>query len=166
MPQSVEATVRKLIEPIIFANDLELVDIEWKTKNGSMNLCIYIDKDGGINLNDCEAVHYEISDLLDKLDPIPHSYLLEVSSPGIERSLTKREDYHRFADNPVRITLNAPLENQKKYKGILRGLAGDHVVLEIKDPQKTISIPLTMLEKANICYEPVPPTGKGVRRKK
>ncbi len=165
--------VAKLIEPIIQAFNMEIVDIDWKTRSGTWNLCVYIDKPGGVGLKDCEAVHYEISDLLDRVDPIPHSYVLEVSSPGIERPLKKAADFKRFCNHPVRLQLVNPVNNRKKVKGFIREMAdegidgdmtggdktggdktgGDKIVIETNE-QEVLSIPLDNIKKANIMYDP------------
>lgn len=147
------AELEKAIDPIIYTHQVELVDIEWARKGGRWNLCIYLDKPGGITMDDCEAVHYEISDLLDRIDLIQHSYSLEISSPGLDRRLKKREDFERFRENYVKITTDVPIEGQKKFKGLLHGLRDEDVLLGNKEGQVK-TIPFDTVLKANLWYKP------------
>ncbi|MFY9115454.1 MAG: ribosome maturation factor RimP [Dethiobacteria bacterium] len=147
------AEIEKAIDPIIYTHQVELVDIEWARKGSRWNLCIYLDKTGGITIDDCEAVHYEISDLLDRIDLIQHSYVLEISSPGLNRPLKKKENFDRFRENYVKITTDVPIEGQKKFKGLLQGLRDDHILLENKEGQIKI-IPFDTVLKANLWYKP------------
>ena len=90
-----EAKAEELIMPIVEANHFELVDVEYVKEAGNWYLRIYIDKEGGININDCELVSRAFSDILDKEDPIEDAYILEVSSPGLGRPLKKDKDFQR-----------------------------------------------------------------------
>src|SRR5665647_974104 len=96
--------VEEIITPCVQESGLELVDVEFVKEGGSWYLRIYIDKPGGIGLEDCGRLSQKIDRLLDEKDPIPQSYYLEVSSPGIERPLKKISDYNRFAGELALIT--------------------------------------------------------------
>lgn len=144
----------KIIEPITDSYGMEVVDVEWGHKNGNWNLCIYIDKPDGITIEDCEIVNREISDLLDRTDLITHSYVLEVSSPGLNRPLKKREDFQRFAESNVKITTVEPLQGQKKFKGLLVSVTDDkHLLLQLEKGREVL-IPIDKVAKANLWFRP------------
>ena len=98
-----EAKAEELIMPIVEANHFELVDVEYVKEAGNWYLRIYIDKEGGININDCELVSRAFSDILDKEDPIEDAYILEVSSPGLGRPLKKYKDFQRNFGEEVEV---------------------------------------------------------------
>jgi ribosome maturation factor RimP len=145
--------VEEAIAPIMNSYRFELVGVEWARKQGRWNLCIYMDKPGGITIDDCENVHHEISDLLDRVDLIPHSYVLEVSSPGLDRPLRNREDFEKFDGDYAKITTDVPINGQKRFKGLLRGLKDDCVLLENREGQVK-EIPFNTVVKANLWYKP------------
>lgn len=149
----------KLIEELFamatpFAESLglELVDIEFIKEGGQFVLRFLIDKEGGVTLDDCEAYSRIMDAELDRLDPINTSYALQVSSPGIERPLKKREDYERFRGKLIQVKLYKAVDGHKTYKGILYGLEGQQVLLETKK-QKLIPIPLELVAKANLAID-------------
>ncbi|HKJ07925.1 MAG TPA: ribosome maturation factor RimP [Gammaproteobacteria bacterium] len=135
-----------LIEPAVNTLGCELVGVEYVS--GSSLLRVYIDRPEGVTLDDCEAVSYQISGLLDVEDPIPGHYSLEVSSPGLDRPLFKAADFERFAGQQVRIRLGMPLDGRRKFKGVLHGLRGDDVVIE-EDGQQ-FRLPLERIEHARL----------------
>lgn len=143
--------VWELAEPVVLAKGMELVEVEWQRERQGWVLRLYIDKPGGVNLGDCVKVSEIISDLLDAKDLIHHSYHLEVSSPGIERPLRKKEDFKRFAGDKVRITLKNPLSGRKNFTGLLKGLEGEEVILEIDGGE--IRIPYEEIKKAQLKAE-------------
>ena len=143
--------VWELAEPVVLAKGMELVEVEWQRERQGWVLRLYIDKPGGVNLGDCVKVSEVISDLLDAKDLIHHSYHLEVSSPGIERPLRKKEDFKRFAGDKVRITLKNPLSGRKNFTGLLKGLEGEEVILEIDGGE--IRIPYEEIKKAQLKAE-------------
>ena len=154
--------VETMIAPIIDSMGMELVDVEWKQQSGNWNLCIYIDKPGGITLDDCEAVTYELSDLLDRSDLIAHQYMLEVSSPGLERPLKKKEDFERFTGNSVYIITSEPIQEQKKFKGKLKGIDEEgHIIIQKDKKAKDTKIPFEKIQQANLRYEPEGKNKKG-----
>ena len=98
-----ETRTEKLLEPVMEENNFELVDVEYVKEAGNWYLRAYIDKEGGITINDCELVNRTLSDIMDKEDFIPDAYILEVSSPGLGRKLKKDKDFRRSIGNDVDI---------------------------------------------------------------
>lgn len=135
----VEQVVEELARPILEELKYELVDIEYKKEGGSWFLRFYLDKPGGITLDDCQLFSERISDLLDQADPIPHRYYLEVSSPGLDRPLKKEEDFERYKGYRVHIKLFKSVNGRKSYYGELVGLENGNVV--IQDGESTYSFP-------------------------
>ena len=131
---------------------LELVDVEFVREGGQYVLRFLIDKEGGVTLDDCEALSRLLDSELDRLDPIDHSYLLQVSSPGVERPLKKADDYLRFQGRPAAIKLFAPLDGQKVFKGVLLGLEAGHVLLET-DGRGIARLPLDKVAKAHLLFQ-------------
>lgn len=135
----VTETVEKIVEPI--TNDLgfELVDVEFVKEGGNWFLRIYIDKEGGIDLEDCEKVSRSLDVILDEKDPIPQNYFLEVSSPGLDRPLKKDADFEKFKGSLVKVKTFGPIDGKKEFIGNLVGLAGDMIILDMDKNQ--IEIP-------------------------
>ncbi|MBM9536883.1 ribosome maturation factor RimP [Desulfobulbus alkaliphilus] len=125
-------TIQSFVEPMLADMAMELVDIQYRREGHGWVLRFFLDKDGGITIDDCARVSREISAYLEVENLIDHPFHLEVSSPGLERPLKKREDFLRFADRPVRIKVHNPLGGQRVLTGILRGLEGDAVALEME----------------------------------
>lgn len=150
--QEVEAVAAQLAEEILADYpELELVDVEYCKQGPEWILRVYIDKDGGVTLDDCEKVSKPLSRRLDEVDPIPGSYSLEVSSPGLERPLKKDSDFERFAGRLVHISTYAPYEGRKEWEGRLLGLQNSAVVIEAKTG--IIKIPKDRVAKARLAIE-------------
>ncbi len=132
----VVATVEELATPLVNSMGLELVDVEYVKEGRRWYLRIFIDKPGGVTLDDCQAVSEALDPILDEVDPIPHSYHLEVSSPGIERPLKKPADFERFSGCRVQLTTFTPQDGQRKFTGRLEGLQNQMVVLTLDDGQE------------------------------
>jgi ribosome maturation factor RimP len=115
-------TVEPLLTPVAEAQGVELYDIEYVKEGGDRILRLFIDKEGGVDLNDCERVSHAAEAVLDEKDPIPAAYVLEVSSPGVERKLKKESHFARYAGAKVEIRLFSPIDGRKKFTGILNGL--------------------------------------------
>ncbi len=141
--------VVSLVEPLLNEKGLELVHLDFRAGKKSV-LRFYIDKPGGVGLVDCERASRDISDILDAYDPIPNSYMLEVSSPGLDRPLVKEKDYIRFLGEKVTIHTSEPLEGRRKFRGILAEKEGEFIV--IIDDGSRITIPLDKIQKANVIY--------------
>lgn len=125
-----ETKTEELISPIMEENHFELVDIEYLKEGGNWYLRIYIDKPGGITIDDCELVSRALSDLLDKEDFIKEAYILEVSSPGLTRALKKDKDFERNIGKEVEVRLFRPINKQKEYKGILKSYDKESIYIE------------------------------------
>lgn len=115
-----EMRTEKLIAPVIAENKFELVDVEYVKEGSSWYLRVYIDKPGGITIDDCELVSRALSDMLDQEDFIEDAYILEVSSPGLSRPLKKDKDFERNMGKEVEVYLFRPIDNQKEFRGILK----------------------------------------------
>lgn len=143
--------VELLFKHLEGTSGLELVDIEFVKEGGSHYLRIFIDKPGGITLEDCQMVNQELSEGLDREDPIMESYILEVSSPGLDRPLKKEIDYQKFTGREVKIKTFVPLEQQKVFKGVLMGL--DQGIVSVETEAGVKEIPLDKIAKANLVFE-------------
>ncbi len=122
--------VRALLEPAIEGLGYELIELELRVGRDGL-LQLFIDHPDGIGLDDCETVSRQVSAVLDVEDPIPGHYALEVSSPGVDRALTKPEHFERFAGEDVRIRLRTPIDGRRNYRGALRAVDGDSIEVEV-----------------------------------
>ena len=128
-----EKLTEDMVIPIIEANNFELVDVEYVKEGGNYYLRVYIDKNGGITVDDCEIVSRALGDLLDEKDPIEDSYILEVSSPGLGRPLKKDKDFKRSIGMEVEIHLYKSIDKQKDFAGILKEYSETDVTIEIDE---------------------------------
>lgn len=128
-----ELRTEKLIEPIINENNFELVDVEYVKEGATWYLRIYIDKDGGINIDDCEIVSRAFSELLDTNEFITDSYILEVSSPGLGRQLKKDRDFERSIGEEIEIKLYKAINKQKEIVGLLQKYNKESLIIELDD---------------------------------
>lgn len=141
--------LRALLEPAVAALGCELVGIEYHASGKHSLLRVYIDKPEGVTVDDCSAVSYQVSGLLDVEDPVPGHYTLEVSSPGLDRPLFQAADFERFAGREVKLRTRFPVEGQRNFKGLLQGLHGQQVVIEQQDGTR-VSLPLDQVEQARL----------------
>ena len=132
-----EAKTEALILPILERMNFELVDVEYVKEGSTYYLRAYIDKEGGITINDCEAVAREMNELLDREDFIPDSYTFEVSSPGLGRPLKKEKDYVRNMGKKIEIRTYRAIDHCMEFTGILEGSDGDPVTISDEDGKKT-----------------------------
>ena len=128
--ESYEQRTEELVLPIIEANHFELVDVEYVKEGGTWYLRAYIDKPGGISIDDCEAVSRRLSDILDEKDYIDEAYILEISSPGLGRPLRKEKDYKRSLGEEVEIRTYRMIEKQKEFTGTLKEYDEKTVTIE------------------------------------
>jgi len=151
--------IEQLIQPLLEDLDCELVDLEYQREQRGWVLRFFLDKVGGINLDDCAKASREISSLLDVENVITTAYSLEVSSPGIERPLKKPEDFKRFSGQLAKIKTmdsidpDASGKNRKTFIGTLSGLEGDDLLLILKNTTDAVKIPLQQIDKANLKHE-------------
>ena len=143
--------IREAAERVARSAGVEVVDVEWKIGKERF-LRVYIDKPDGVSHRDCEAVSNQLSVILDVEDlvPGPH-YILEVSSPGLDRKLTRPAEFERFAGRLARISTNEPVENQKFFEGRLAGFADGKVQIEVKG--RVVAVPVEGIRKANLVVE-------------
>lgn len=130
-PNNTETKVLPILEPIIAEKGLELVDLEFVKEGVNWYLRVYIDKDGGVNIDDCEAVSRALEVKLDEKDPIEQTYILEVSSPGIDRPLKKDADFVKYQGEIIDVKLYKAQDGSKQYQGRLLGL--ENGVLSIEE---------------------------------
>ena len=149
-----KSLLREIVEQAGAELGYEVVDLLFAKEGSSRVLRVFIDRPGGITIKDCEVFSEHLGALLDKKDPIPGAYLLEVSSPGIDRPLTKPEHFLRFAGEPAELRLYSPWQGRKKIKGILAGWSAeeDGAVLVEVDGEK-LAIPWRMVAKARLDPE-------------
>ncbi|SNX55478.1 ribosome maturation factor RimP [Thermoanaerobacterium sp. RBIITD] len=148
----IEELTKNLVIPAIEENNFELVDVEYKKEGNNWYLRVYIDKDGGITLDDCQIISEYLSEKLDEVDPIENSYILEVSSPGIDRPLKTKKDYDKFKGNLVEVSLYQSIDKKKKYEGELVGLIDSKVVISDKGIQREFDIKNVSLVKPVIKF--------------
>jgi ribosome maturation factor RimP len=143
----------QILQPILAEKNLELVDIEFKKEGANWFLRIYIDKEGGVELEDCGVISEELSAKLDELDPIPQAYFLEVSSPGAERPLKKAKDVEGAVGKAVFMKTYEPIDGQKEFEGALKSFDGEYVTLEIKIKTrvKEVTIPYEKVASARLA---------------
>ncbi len=129
---------KQLVLPIIEANHFELVDVEYVKEGGTWYLRAYIDKPGGITVDDCEIVNRALGDILDEKDFIEESYILEVSSPGLGRPLKKERDFERSLGEEVEIRTYRMVEKQKEFRGILKAYDKDTVTITVEEEEERV----------------------------
>ena len=128
-----EKKTEELLMPIMEENHFELVDVEYVKEVGTWYLRAYIDKEGGITVDDCEIVSRRMSELLDEYDYIPDAYIFEVSSPGLGRQLKKDKDFTRSIGQEVEIKLYKAIDKQKEIAGYLMDFDADKLCIELED---------------------------------
>lgn len=129
---AVEEFVSGVVETIIESTELELVDVEYVHER-EWYLRVFLDKEGGIDLDDCQMVSEKLSEVLDAKDPIKENYLLEVSSPGLDRVLKKEKDFIRYRGRDVDIQLFKPIDGKKQYTGSLQGYSDDTITIRVQE---------------------------------
>lgn len=158
MAQLIEK-IEELVQPIMDDLDCELVDVEYQREQRGWVLRFFLDKKGGINLDECAAASREISSLLDVEDIIGTAYNLEVSSPGIERPLKKLPDFERFSGELAKIKTIDSIDpdnsgrNRKTFVGTLAGVDGGNVLIVLKENTPAVPIKFQLIEKANLKFE-------------
>ena len=148
-----EKKVYELVKPIIEKIGYIVYDVIYEKEGQQNYLRIFIDKEDGISINDCETVNNAITDILDEKDYIKNAYMLEVSSPGIERRLRSTEHYKQNIDKTIEIHTFSNIENtkEKHISGILKQVDDENIILQVEE--KEITIPRSNISKANQVYE-------------
>jgi len=145
--------LQKLLEPTIEGLGYELTDLEVRlgSKGGLVRLTI--DKSDGIDLEDCEKVSHAVSALLDVEDPVASNYSLEVSSPGLDRKLTKVEHFQRFEGEILKVSMRFPIEGRRRFRGTLVSSNEENIVVEVDG--ESHSLPLVMIDTARLVPDGV-----------
>jgi ribosome maturation factor RimP len=143
--------VSDLIEPVLKGIGYELIDVEYQTDRGRWVLRIYIDKEGGITLDDCTKASHELGDLIDIKDVIDHEYVLEVSSPGLNRPLKKEADFVRVIGKRIKVRTSIAVEGSRNFNGYLKDYK-EHILV-IESDGRLINLAWPDIEKANLVYE-------------
>lgn len=151
--ETIRKKVDEIAESVASSEGLELVLVEYKQQGGRWVLTVYIDKEEGVGLNDCQNISKQLSTIFDVEDVIPHRYTLEVSSPGLNRPLVKEKDYIRFCGRKVKIETVNPIEGRKRFVGSLIGCQDGIISLALEKGEQPLSIPLKEVAKARLKVE-------------
>ena len=138
----------KLLEPAVEQLGYELSDLEVKVGGRHGVIRLFIDKADGVGLEDCETVSRQVSALLDVEDPVPGHYVLEVSSPGLDRRLTKVEHFERFMGEDIRVKLRFSISGRKNFRGALRSVAEDNIEVEVDG--ESHRLPIATIQSARL----------------
>lgn len=134
--KSIEQTAEELLKPITDRLGLEIYDVEYVKEGNERYLRAYIDKEGGVNIQDCEDVSRAYSDVLDEADPIPEAYILEVSSPGLGRQLKKERHFAKSLGKEVEVRLYENLDGRREYAGVLKAYSATDITLQLPDKEQ------------------------------
>lgn len=137
--EDIEKMVEQLLHDILGEKAFELVDVEYLKEAGTWYLRVFIDKQGGITIDDCEYVSRALDVKLDEKDPIKDPYILEVSSPGLDRPLKKEKDFERSLGKSVEVKLYKPLNGEKEFVGVLKSYNTEAVTLIINDEDQSFN---------------------------
>jgi ribosome maturation factor RimP len=152
LKQTVTAKIAEIVERIGESEGMEIVDVQLLGGGKARVLRIFIDKPEGVSHADCELMSQRVGTVLDEEDVVPgEGYTREVSSPGIERKLSKPRDFERFVGQTAKFLLREPVDNQRRWEGTLAGFSNGVVSLEVS-AGKRVQIPLTQVEKANLKF--------------
>lgn len=153
MSSNVIKTTEELVQPILQEKELELVDVEYVKEGPNWFLRVYIDSESGVDIADCGTVSEQLSEKLDKADPVEEAYYLEVSSPGVERPLKSKDDFEKNVNNNVFVKLYEPIDGQKEYEGILKEFTDNVATIEykVKTRKKLVEIPFNKIAKARLA---------------
>lgn len=147
---SLEQTLTELLSPPVEALGFELVGIEYIRSRNPI-LRVYIDKEGGVTVEDCADASYQISAVMDVEDPITAAYALEVSSPGLDRPLFTIEHYQRHIDQEIQLTLRIAVQNRRNWKGVLQKVDGEMISLLVDGQSLTVAF--GNIQKGNLVYK-------------
>ena len=151
MTESVLKEIERLIEPILAEMGIDLVDMEYRSGQGRRVLTIYADRPTGINLDDCAMVSREIGNLLDVKELFQHHYVLEVSSPGLNRPLRREKDFLGAIGQRVKVKTTVPLEGRKNFSGVLQSFEKGKLQLKLDDT--VVQISEEKVRKANVVFD-------------
>ncbi|MBE9537309.1 MAG: ribosome maturation factor RimP [Proteobacteria bacterium] len=149
---TVEESAAKIAEPIIESMGMELVDVEYRREQVGWVLRLYIDKPGGVTLDDCSGVSREVSVAIEVEDILDQRYSLEVSSPGLTRPLKKLSDFERFAGSYAKLKFYGPIEGRKTVVGTIKSVEGEIILFSLDD-KEDITLNFGDIAKANLEYK-------------
>lgn len=143
----------ELVLPILEEMNLELVDVEYKKEGQNWFLRVFIDKQGGVDIEECGQVSEQLSEKLDETDPVDAAYFLEVSSPGAERPLKTQADFNKYVGEHIFVKLYEPIKGEKEFEGTLQSFEDETATIEIriKAQKKQIEVPFNKIAKANLA---------------
>lgn len=147
-----EQKTDQLLQPILNANQFELYDVEYLKEGGNWFLRVYIDKENGISVDDCVLVSRALSDLLDKHDYIPDSYILEVSSPGLGRQLKRDKHFEKSIGEEVEVKLYKAINKRKEFVGLLTAFDQNTITIEFED-ETTMQITRTDIAMVRLTFD-------------
>ena len=144
--------ISEVVSPILWALGLELVDVVWVVQGVRSVVRVYIDKPGGVTVEDCGRAHLAIGPALDVADPFPHAYTLEVSSPGLDRPFTRIQDYRRAMGKQVSVKLKQPIAGQWRVVGTLTEVNEQGIMVLVSDPrpERTINLEFDSIAEARL----------------
>ncbi len=146
--------ITEIVVPITKAEKLKLVDVDYLKEGNEWVLRVFVENDEGeLSISQCEKVSRMLSEQLDEKDPIDSSYVLEVSSPGLERPLKCEEDYLKHLDNLIKVSTFVNINGEKEFIGTLKAYKDDFITLSIKGEDNLINIPIDKIAKANLTVE-------------
>jgi len=144
--------VARLVDPVVRERGLELVEVEFRPLGRQSKLILYVDRSGGVGLDELATLSHEVSDVLDVHDAIPGSYTLECSSPGVNRPLRKAEDFARFLGKIVKVRTTSPIDGSRNFSGRLAAASSE--AIEIDEPTHgRLVVPLGDIERANYEHD-------------
>jgi len=149
--ESVKREVSRLIEPILAEMGIELVYVEYLSEHGRWVLRIYVDEEGGITLEDCARVSREIGNVIDVKEIVPHEYVLEVSSPGLNRPLVREKDFNQAVGKKVKLQMIHAVDERRNFTGYLKAFKDGTLHIQLSD--KLVLLPRRDVKKANLVYE-------------
>ncbi len=148
----IEQRIQELLEPVLLSEGMELAELKFRKGGGRWFLRVFIDKESGVGVDDCANISRQLGEILEVEEIIDKSYVLEVSSPGMDRPLKKLEDYRRFSGRKARINTSTPVEGKKFFSGRLKGLEEDAVLIE-EDNGRLVPIPFARITKSRLEVE-------------
>lgn len=146
---SIDERIKEIAARVAEKNDLEPVNVQAVGSKNNLTIRVFIDKEGGVTHEDCVTVSREIESILDSEDFIPSAYLLEVSSPGLERELYSLKDFERFAGKLAKVKTNTQIDGQKHFRGRIGGVENDEIAFEDKT-RGIVRFPFSAVAKANL----------------
>ncbi|MBI5182819.1 MAG: ribosome maturation factor RimP [Nitrospinae bacterium] len=154
LKKSVTTTVSEMVKPIVESEGMRLIDVEFKKERKDWYMRIFIDKNGGVNHKDCENISSQIGEMIEVEEVISYPYILEVSSPGLDRPLKYEDDYRRFKGRLVRIYTSTSVDKKKELVGRIIDIEGNNIiVIEEKDKKDIIKLPFKIIVKGKLEVE-------------